>query len=121
MPVAGQRSPSVLSKATFRAARHLGLSGAELSKVVGLNVKTVSCLDQGKWDVSPDTKESRRAAQLVRLFCSLDALVVGDPSKVSAWMGLYNRALDGIPRELIQSPQGLLTTLDYLDAMRATS
>jgi hypothetical protein len=36
-------------------------------------------------------------------------------------MASPNRALNGIPRELIESPQGLVQTLQYLDAMRATS
>ena len=47
--------------------------------------------------------------------------VGNDAAKVAAWMGSYNRALNGIPRELIESPQGLVMTLQYVDAMRATS
>lgn len=114
-------SPGVLSKATWRAARHLGLSGAALSKVVGLSEATVSRLGRGEWDVSPQTKEGQLAALLVRLFRSLDAIVGNDSAKASAWMNSYNRALNGVPRELIESPQGLVMTLQYVDAMRATS
>ena len=82
---------------------------------------TVSRLGQGKWDISPDTNEGQLAALLVRLFRSLDAIVGNDSSKAAAWMSSYNRALNGIPKELIESPQGLVMTLQYVDAMLATS
>jgi hypothetical protein len=71
--------------------------------------------------VAPQSKEGQLAALLVRLFRSLDAIVGNDAAKVAAWMGSYNRALNGIPRELIESPQGLVMTLQYVDTMRATS
>ncbi|MBV9889927.1 MAG: XRE family transcriptional regulator [Rhizobacter sp.] len=119
--VAAERSHRVLSKATWRAARQLGLSGAALAKVIGLSEATVSRLGRGEWKVSPQSKEGQLAALLVRLFRSLDAVVGNDASKVAAWMGSFNRALNGVPRELIESPQGLVMTLQYVDAMRATS
>ncbi len=119
--VAVERSHGVLSKATWRAARQLGLSGAALSKVIGLSEATVSRLGRGEWDVAPQSKEGQLAALLVRLFRSLDAIVGNDATKVATWMGSHNQALNGIPRELIESPQGLVMTLQYVDAMRATS
>jgi hypothetical protein len=119
--VAATRPQGVLSKATWRAARQLGLSGATLSKVVGISAATVSRLGRGEWDLAPQTKEGQLAALLVRLFRSLDAIVGNDTAKVAAWMSTYNQALNGIPRELIESPQGLVMTLQYVDAMRATS
>ena len=111
----------VLSKATSRAAGRLGLSGASLAKVLGLSEATVSRLKRGDWDVAPQSKEGQLAALLVRLFRSLDAIVGNDDKKVLAWMDSYNRALAGVPLELIESPQGLVMTLQYVDGMRATS
>jgi hypothetical protein len=115
------KTQGVLSKATWRAARNLGLSGAALARVLGLSEATVSRLGRGEWVVSPTSKEGQLAALLVRLFRSLDAIVGNDPNKVRAWMASPNRALNGIPRELIETPQGLVQTLQYVDAMRATS
>ena len=112
---------NVLSKATWRAARNLGLSGAALARVIGLSEATVSRLGRGEWDVGPSSKEGQLAALLVRVFRSLDAIVGNDPGKVTVWMSSPNRALNGVPRELIESPQGLVQTVQYLDAMRATS
>jgi hypothetical protein len=88
--VVADRSHGVLSKATRRAARHLGLSGAALAKVVGLSEATVSRLGRGEWDVAPQSKEGQLAALLVRLFRSLDAIVGNDAAKVAAWMGSYS-------------------------------
>ncbi|MEO8310514.1 MAG: XRE family transcriptional regulator [Caldimonas sp.] len=118
---AAKESTDVLSKATSRAARQLGLSGSALSRVVGVSEATVSRMSRGEWSVSPQTKEGQLAALLVRLFRSLDAIVGNDSAKASAWMSSYNHALNGIPRELIESPQGLVMTLQYVDSMRATS
>ena len=115
------KAQGVLSKATSRAAGRLGLSGVVLAKVLGLSEATVSRLKRGDWDVAPQSKEGQLAALLVRLFRSLDAVVGNDDSKVLAWMGSYNRALAGVPLELIESPQGLVMTLQYVDGMRATS
>ena len=119
--VAAERPRGLLSKATWRAARQLGLSGAALSRVIGLSEATVSRLGRGEWDVAPQSKEGQLAALVVRLFRSLDEIVGNDAAKVAAWMGSYHRALNGIPRELIESPQGLVMTLQYVDTMRATS
>jgi DNA-binding XRE family transcriptional regulator len=116
-----ERSQGVLAKATWRAARHLGLTGAVLAKVIGVSEATISRLGRGEWDVAPETKEGQLAALLVRLFRSLDAIVGNDSAKASTWMSSFNRALNGVPRELVESPQGLVMTLQYVDAMRATT
>jgi hypothetical protein len=55
----------------------------------------------------------------VRLYRSLDALVGNDDASRRTWMGSYNDALNGVPRELIQRAQGLVATVAYLDGMRA--
>ncbi len=115
------RAQSVLTKATVRAAQHLGLSGAALARVVGISEASISRLRRGDLDVSPESKEGQLAALVVRLFRSLDAIVGNDSAKVAAWMNSPNLALRGVPRELIESPQGLVLTLQYVDSMRATS
>lgn len=120
-PASIPRVQSVLAKATVRAAQHLGLNGAALARVVGVSEASVSRLRRGDLDVSPESKEGQLAALVVRLFRSLDAIVGNDSTKVVAWMNSPNQALKGVPRELIESPQGLVLTLQYVDSMRATS
>lgn len=120
--VGGAPEPArVLAKATWRVAQQLGLSGAVLSRVIGVSEATVSRLARGERGLPPQSKEGQLAALLVRLFRSLDALVGNDAAKAGAWMGSHNRALNGVPRQLIESPQGLVSVVMYLDAMRATA
>ena len=109
----------VLAKATTRAAALLGLTGAALSRVIGVSEPTVSRVLRGQRPLMPASKEGELAALLVRTYRSLDALVGSDDGKRIAWMTSHHRALGGVPRELIQTAEGLVATLNYLDGMRA--
>ena len=110
---------SVLAKATGRAAALLGLNGAALAKVIGVSEATVSRVSRGERGLAPGSKEGELAALLVRLYRSLDALVGNDEPCRLAWMRSHNEALNGTPSVLIQSVQGLVATVAYLDSMRA--
>jgi hypothetical protein len=109
----------VLGKAVLRAADVLGLSGKALSQVVGLSEPTISRVNRGERGIEPQSKEGELALLLVRVFRSLSALVGSDDRKYKLWMGSHNKALNGIPAELIKKPDGLVRTLAYLDGMRA--
>jgi hypothetical protein len=109
----------VLSKATSRASKMLGLSGAALARTIGLSEPTVSRLLHGDKLLDPSSKEGELALLLVRVFRSLDALVGTDDQKRLIWMTTHNKALGGVPQQLVQSAAGLVATLNYLDGMRA--
>jgi hypothetical protein len=111
----------VLAKATTRASKMLGLSGASLARTLGLSEPTISRLVHGDKPLAPDSKEGELAMLLVRVFRSLDALVGTDDQKRMAWMTTHNRALGGVPQRLVQTAAGLVATLNYLDGMRAPS
>ena len=80
--------------------------------LMGDNVDNVPGVEK----VGPKT-----AAKWLQEYGSLDALVGNDAAQAAAWMGSHNDALNGVPRELIESPQGLVTAVLYLDSMRAAS
>ena len=109
----------VLSKATSRASKMLGLSGAALARTIGLSEPTVSRLLHGDKLLDPSSKEGELALLLVRVFRSLDALVGTDDQKHLIWMTTQNKTLNGVPQQLVQSAAGLVATLNYLDGMRA--
>jgi hypothetical protein len=109
----------VLAKATTRASDLLGLSGAALSRVIGVSEPTVSRLAKGQKGLDPHSKEGQLSLLLVRVYRSLDALVGTDGEKRLAWMRSHNKALGGKPVNLIERPDGLVATLNYLDGMRA--
>jgi hypothetical protein len=54
----------------------------------------------------------------VRLFRSLDAVVGGDEAQARAWFRASNHHLGGIPAERVQSVEGLVDVVNYLDALR---
>ena len=119
--VAAPDKAFVLGKATTRAANELNLSNAALARVIGLSEPTISRVASGARGIDPESKEGQLALLLVRLFRSLDPLVGSDAQKRAAWLRSHNKALNGTPTTLIESPQGLVTTLAYLDGMRAAA
>lgn len=109
----------VLTKATVRAAAKLGLSNKDLAKVIGVSDATVTRYRKSEKEIMPNKKEGQLAMLLVRVFRSLDPLVGADELKRKAWMGTHNKALNGVPAQLVLDAEGLVRTLNYLDGMRA--
>jgi transcriptional regulator with XRE-family HTH domain len=110
---------AILSRATVRAARFLGIAQAELAQVIGVSGATLSRLANGRRHLEPGSKPWQLAALFVRLFRSLDAIVGSDDAAARAWLRSDNAALGGVPLTLIHDPAGLVRTVDYLDAARA--
>ena len=109
----------VLGKATARAADFLGLKGNELAQIIGVSEAMVSRIRHGDRGLGPTTKEGQLAKLLIRVFRSLDAQVGNDAEHRQRWMDSYNRALNGVPRELLREPSGLVNVVQYLDALRS--
>ncbi len=109
----------VLARATIRAAALLGLSGVTLAAITGMSQATVSRVLSGDRPIDPTSTEGQLAGLLVKVYMALDTLVGNDSAHRMAWMTTENRDLGGVPRELIQSVQGLVRTVEYLDGMRA--
>lgn len=65
----------VLTKAMMRAADRLGLSGKQLSDVIGLSAAQISRMKNGEAVLSEASKSFELSALLVRVFRSLDAIV----------------------------------------------
>lgn len=113
-----ERSVTV-SKAVSRAAGLLGLGNAALARTIGVSPATASRLRGGSYVLEPSTKPYELALLLIRLFRSLDVIVGGDETSLHSWMETTNRALGGVPRELVQTATGLVAAVDYVDAARA--
>jgi len=110
---------TILSRATVRAARFLGLAQADLAPIIGVSTATLSRLANGQRQLEPGSKPWQLAALFVRLFRALDAIVGSDDAAARAWLRSDNSALGGVPLELIREPAGLVRAVDYLDAARA--
>ena len=111
----------VLTKATINAAAMLDLTSAELAKTIGVSDATVSRYKSAQASIAPASKPGELALLLIRVFRSLDPLVGSDGELRKAWMHSPNKALNGVPATLILKPEGLASTLAYLDGMRAAA
>jgi uncharacterized protein (DUF2384 family) len=118
-PRPGSDPARVLTKAMLTAATRLGLSRRHLARVLGVSEPTLSRIGAGR-HIEPTSKEGELALLFVRLFRSLDALVGGDEAKAGDWLHAGNRDLGDAPVNLIQSVEGLVHVVNYLDALRGS-
>lgn len=110
---------AVVTKAVLRAAEVLGVSNRQLARVIGVSEATVSRMGKGAYRLAPDDKPFELALLFVRLYRSLDAVVGGDRASARGWMTADNTALGAAPVARVQTVQGLVDVIAYLDARRA--
>jgi len=114
-----QDRQEVLSKALLRTAVYLGITNARLGRVLGLSPATISRLHGGIYLLSGSRKEWELAVLLVRLFRSLDSITGGSKETARTWLNSENEAFAGRkPVELIETAEGLVRVVAYLDASR---
>jgi uncharacterized protein (DUF2384 family) len=107
-----------LSKALRNVAHLLELKQAALARILGVSGATVSRLFAGSYTLSRERgKEWEMAVLLVRLFRSLDAMV-GHEEAAKQWLNGENSALGARPAALLESAEGLVRVLHYVDAHR---
>jgi hypothetical protein len=107
----------VLGQAILAAAGRLDVSNRELARILGISEASVSRLSRGRM-LRPDSREAETAALFVRLFRSLDAITGGNEAQAQAWYRASNRHVGGVPADRVQTVEGLVDVVRYLDAMR---
>jgi hypothetical protein len=115
---AAEAGPTV-TKAILRAANRLGMSNKVVGGIIGLSEATVSRMGSGGYTLSPNDKPFELSVLFVRLYRSLDAITGGDDAVARAWLRNDNTTLGGTPLTLVQTVQGLVNVIAYLDARRA--
>lgn len=117
--VTTEQKKLVLTKALIRMAEALDLSRYELSVIIGRSEPSLSRIfTKSQFYIDPATKEGQLTLLLLRLYRSLDTLFGGNAKQCQLWLRSKNNHLKGIPIELIQSIEGLVFAVQYLDAMR---
>ena len=116
---ASQPDPaSTLSKAVRNVASLLELRQNSLARILGISAATASRLCAGTYQLSPERgKEWELALLLVRLFRSLNAML-GHGAEARTWLNSENLALASKPLALMESAEGLVRVLHYVDAHR---
>lgn len=113
------RRPAVLTQAVLRAAEILGLTQAALAGVLGVSPATITRMGQHDYELREGGKEWQLAALLVRLYRGLDAIMAADEGALRSWMNNQNNELLAVPAHHIRTVQGLVDTVEYVDAYRA--
>jgi len=110
----------VLTKALIKTATYLDIPKTKLAHILGVSGATVTRLYTDAYRLSPDKKEWDFAVLLVRLFRSLDSIVGGSMDDARKWLTSENMALAGKkPADLIDTTEGIVRVVTYLDACRA--
>ena len=113
-----QPGPTV-TKAILRAAERLGISNKVVGSIVGLSEATVSRMGSGGYVLRAGDKPFELSVLFVRFYRSLDAITGGDETVARAWLRNENMALGATPLSLVQTVQGMVNVIAYLDARRA--
>ena len=110
----------VLTKAVVNTATYLDIPKNRLAQILGVSGATVTRLYSDAYRLSPSKKEWDFAVLLVRLFRSLDSIVGGSAEDARKWLASENKALAGKkPAELIETTEGIVRVVTYLDSCRA--
>lgn len=104
---------ALLAKALLNAAKAFGLPQAEVAAIVGRNRSGLT-----RDGIDPASKSGELALLFIRVYRSIYALTGGDSEAMTHWLNTPNDYFHAIPRELIQSTEGLVRVVHYLDAMR---
>lgn len=105
----------VLTTAFLRVAQRLHLSRQELSAIIGPSESTLSRLFSKTTFLDPISKEGQLAILLVRLYKNLDVLFGGNAEQCELWLRSGNTDLNNYPIYLIQSIEGLILVIQYLE------
>ncbi|SOB76078.1 Protein of unknown function [Marinobacter sp. LV10R510-11A] len=103
----------VLGKAFCNAAETLGISRADAAGIIGRERTGVA-----RDGIDPKSKAGELALMLIRVYRGLYAVVGGDQENMRHWVATDNQYFGQSPRQMIESCQGLVRVLMYLDAIR---
>lgn len=109
---------AVVTKAVVKVAELYGLQNQVIAKVLGVSESTVSRMRSNEYQLAEGSKSFELALFLVRVFRSLDAIVGSNDTVAKQWLTGDNQGLGGRPIDLIQTVDGLVNVVTYLDAAR---
>ncbi len=120
MSALAQQTPepaAVLAKALLNAAEQLGLKQADLGAILGLDRTAISRLKQNP-SLDPNSKKGELALLVIRIARALFALTGGDKDWIKHFMHNPNKVTGGIPAKQMETIQGLIQVVQFVDAIR---
>ena len=108
----------IVTRAVLKAAKALGMTNQALSRAMGISA---SKLDRarGSQGAVLNGKDYEIALLLIRIYRALYAILGGNREQMKHWIATPNRHLHGeSPLTQLQSIEGLVLVVRYLDGMR---
>jgi hypothetical protein len=112
----GPEDAALVSKATMRAAAHLGLPDPVLATILGRPTSEIEQALKSQTPVIQDWLTLERAAPLLRLSRALDGRL-GSPEAAESWMRSHNSTFGARPVDVLQTIDGPQRVLDHAQAL----
>lgn len=112
-------SNQVLTQSALRVGAFLGLSHAELTQVLGLDLSTISAMADGSAELDGNTASGRRAITLIKIYQALITNVGSHEGACKQWVCSHNTGLAGTPALLMHTEMGMEAVLAYLQSLEA--
>jgi hypothetical protein len=117
----GPEDAALVSKATLRAAAHLGLPDPVLATILGLSASAVEQVRENQTSLIQDWRTLERAGPLLRLSRALDRCLGGDPEAAGSWMRSHNTGFGARPLDVLQTANGPQRVLDRVQTLLGSS
>jgi len=103
---------NVLKKVLLNASKEMGISIANLEKIIGINSDALKYED-----IDPESKSGELSLMLIRCYNNLNALVGSNKEHIQHWMHTQNIGTQDIPAEQLSKLDDLVRLAGYLDKM----
>lgn len=108
---------SVLAKAVLNSAEQLDINASDLAEILGVHRTSLSRI-KTKMEIDPDSKMGELSLLFIRIYRSVYALSGGEPRTMRLFIKSKNKVTGGIPVEQMKTITGLVSVLQFVDAMR---
>ena len=117
----GAEDAALVSRATLRAAAHLGLPDPVLATILGLSASAIEQARSSQAPLLQDWLTLERAVPLLRLSRALDKGLGGDAEVAGSWMRSHNSAFAARPIDVLQTSGGPQRVLDRVQTLLGSS
>ena len=107
------KKSEILAEGYLNAGKSLGFKTRDLGEILGGDRKALS---RNKLDTQ--SKSGEIAMMFIRIYRSLFVLMGGNVEQMQVWMHTRNSHTGGVPSDQVRTLVGLVTVMEYLDAMQ---
>lgn len=107
----------VLAKAFFNTGKQFNFTQTQLATILGTSEPTINKLGT-ELGIDPASKQGEIALLFINLFSALYDLTGGDSDWIQHFLKSKNRVTGGVPMEQIETVRGLVSVLQFVEAIR---